>query len=201
MINGKRVFGNLPLPSMRQVVDQAISDLWSAAAPGACVPHILRYSEPKGWDMRTIANLIWFVFGGCWMGLGWWLAGLLMLISIVGIPWARSCFVFGTFCFAPFGREAIDRRELTGTGDLGTGALGFLGNVIWFVFAGIWLAIGHVTSAILNFLTIIGIPFGIQHLKLAGCALAPVGKTVVLREVAAEARRRNAMRHVDWQRS
>jgi len=147
--------------------------------------------------MSAIANLIWFIFGGLVMGLGWWLAGVVMLISIVGIPWARACFVFGGFCFFPFGREAIDREELTGRGDLGTGVLGLIGNVIWFVFAGLWLAIGHVTTAVLNFATIIGIPFGIQHLKLAACALAPVGKTVVPKEVAAEARRRNAMRQVD----
>lgn len=144
--------------------------------------------------MSAIGNLIWFVFGGFWLGLGWWLAGILMLLSIVGIPWARSCFVLGGFCFFPFGREAIDRRELTGKGDLGTGTLGFIGNVIWFVFAGLWLAIGHVASAIVNALTIIGIPFAIQHLKLAGCALAPIGKMVVPKEVAAEARRRNARR-------
>jgi uncharacterized membrane protein YccF (DUF307 family) len=144
--------------------------------------------------MRTIGNLIWFVFGGFFLGLGWWLAGLLMLVSIIGIPWARACFVFGTFCWFPFGREAIDRRELTGKGDLGTGALGLAGNIIWFVFAGIWLAIGHVMSAVANFITIIGIPFGVQHLKLAGCALAPIGKTVVAKEVAADARRRNARR-------
>jgi uncharacterized membrane protein YccF (DUF307 family) len=142
--------------------------------------------------MRAIANLIWFVFGGVWLGLGWWLAGLVMLLTIVGIPWARSCFVLGGFCFLPFGREAIDRRELTGKGDLGTGTLGFLGNVVWFLLAGLWLAIGHVVSAVLNVCTIIGIPFAIQHLKLAGCALAPIGKTVVPKEVAAEARRRNA---------
>jgi uncharacterized membrane protein YccF (DUF307 family) len=144
--------------------------------------------------MSAIGNLIWFVFGGFWLGLGWWLAGILMLLSIVGIPWARSCFVLGGFCFFPFGREAIDRRELTGKGDLGTGTLGFIGNVIWFVFAGLWLAIGHIASAIVNALTIIGIPFAIQHLKLAGCALAPIGKMVVPKEVAAEARRRNARR-------
>jgi len=142
--------------------------------------------------MRTIGNFLWFIFGGFVMGLGWWLAGLVMIVSIVGIPWARACFVFGGFCFLPFGREAIDRKELTGKDDLGTGALGLVGNIIWFVFAGVWLAIGHVISAVLNFMTIIGIPFGIQHLKLAGCALAPIGKTVVSKEVAAEARRRNA---------
>jgi uncharacterized membrane protein YccF (DUF307 family) len=143
--------------------------------------------------MRTIGNVLWFIFcGGFWMGLGWWLAGLLMVISLVGIPWARSCFVLGSFCFFPFGQEAIDRAELTGKPDLGTGGVGLVGNVIWFVFAGFWLAIGHIISAIANFVTIIGIPFGIQHLKLAFCALAPVGKTVVPKEVAAQARQRNA---------
>ena len=146
--------------------------------------------------MRAIGNLIWFVFGGFAMGLGWWLAGVLMIISIVGIPWARSCFVIGTLAFFPFGREAIDRKELTGREDLGTSELGTIGNVVWFVFAGIWLAIGHIGSAIGCFISIIGIPFGIQHVKLAACALAPVGKTVVDSEVADEARRRNARRHL-----
>jgi uncharacterized membrane protein YccF (DUF307 family) len=142
--------------------------------------------------MRTIGNLIWLVLGGLWMALGWWLAGLLMAISIVGLPWARSCFVIGNLCFLPFGREAIDREELTGREDLGTGMVGTLGNILWFVFAGFWLAIGHVMSAIACFVSIIGIPFGIVHLKLAGCALAPIGKTVVDSEVADEGRRRNA---------
>src|SRR5690242_11157718 len=139
--------------------------------------------------MRTILNLIWFLLGGVWLGLGWWLAGLLMIVTIIGIPWARSCFVLGTFCFVPFGREAIDRKHLTGKDDLGTGALGTIGNIIWFIFAGLWLAIGHVVAAIANFATIIGIPFGIQHLKLAACALAPVGKTVVTKQEAARLRR------------
>jgi uncharacterized membrane protein YccF (DUF307 family) len=147
--------------------------------------------------MRAIANLIWFVLGGLVMGLGWWLAGLVMLISIIGIPWVRSCFVFGGFCFFPFGQEAIDREELTGRSDLGTGPLGAIANIIWFIFAGWWLALGHIVSAIANALTIIGIPFAIQHLKLAGCALAPVGKTVVPKEVAAAARRRNSLARVD----
>ena len=83
--------------------------------------------------------------------------------------------------FLPFGREAVDRRVLTGRDDLGTGGLGLIGNVIWFVFAGVWLAIGHVIWGVMNCLTIIGIPFGLQHFKLAGLALFPVGKTVVMR--------------------
>ena len=138
--------------------------------------------------MSTIGNIFWFVFGGALMGLGWWIAGLLCFISIVGIPWGRACFVIGGFAFFPFGRDAVDREDLTRRGDLGTGMLGFLGNVIWFVVVGVWLAIGHLVSALACFVTIIGIPFGLQHLKLAVLTLAPVGKTIVDKEVAAAVR-------------
>ena len=122
------------------------------------------------------------------MGLAWWLAGIVAYVTIIGIPWGKACFVMGNFSFFPFGKEAISRRELNQADDVGTGALGTVGNVIWFLFAGVWLALGHVACAIANFVTIIGIPFGIQHLKLAGIALAPIGKTVVTKEVAAAAR-------------
>jgi len=131
--------------------------------------------------VRAIGNLIWFVFGGVFMGLAWWVVGLIAYLSIVGIPWGKACFVIGQFSFFPFGREAVSRRDVTGRTDIGTGVLGTLGNVIWFVLAGWWLALGHVLSGAACLLTIIGIPFGIQHLKLAGIALAPVGKTVVRR--------------------
>ena len=142
--------------------------------------------------MRTILNFLWFILGGVLMGLAWWLAGIVAYITIIGIPWGKACFVMGKFSFFPFGKEAISRRELNQADDIGTGALGTLGNVIWFIFAGIWLALGHVACAIANFVTIIGIPFGIQHLKLAGIALAPIGKTVVTKEVAAAARNATA---------
>lgn len=142
--------------------------------------------------MRALGNLIWFVFGGVFMGLAWWLIGLLAFLSIVGIPWGKACFVIGQFTFFPFGREAISRKELTRKDDIGTGAFGTLGNIVWFVVAGLWLGLGHVVSAFLCFVTIIGIPFGIQHLKLAGIALAPIGKTIVTKEVAAAARKANA---------
>ena len=138
--------------------------------------------------MGAIGNFLWFILGGVFMGLGWWLAGLLAFVSIVGIPWGRACFVIGKFTFFPFGKEAIDREDLSGKGDVGTGFLGVLGNVVWFVLAGWWLAIGHVMAAVACFVTIIGIPFGIQHLKLAGIALAPIGKTIVPKDVAAAAR-------------
>ncbi len=142
--------------------------------------------------MRSIGNFIWFILGGVWMGLAWWIIGVLAYLSILGIPWGKACFVIGQFSFFPFGREAISRRELKERDDIGTGAFGVLGNVIWFVFAGLWLALGHLFCALANFLTIVGIPFGIQHLKLAGIALAPIGKTIVPREVAQAARRANA---------
>jgi uncharacterized membrane protein YccF (DUF307 family) len=129
--------------------------------------------------MRTIGNILWFIFGGIWMGLGWWLAGLVAAITIVGLPWAKSCFVIGQFAFLPFGKEAVSRAVVNGSEDIGTGALGTLGNIIWFLCAGLWLAIGHLATALALFVTIIGIPFGWQHIKMAGLALAPIGKTIV----------------------
>ena len=122
-------------------------------------------------------------FGSClavfpW-ALGWWLAGLVSAISLVGLPWSRSCFVIGKFALWPFGYEAINRRDISGSLDLGTGPMGFIGNLIWFLVAGWWLAIGHLTSALACFVSIIGIPFGIQHIKLALIALAPIGMTIV----------------------
>jgi uncharacterized membrane protein YccF (DUF307 family) len=128
--------------------------------------------------LTRIGNVLWFLLGGAVMGLAWWLVGLLALLSVVGIPWARACFVIGKFTFFPFGKEAVNRRS-QGRTDIGTGFWGLIGNVLWFVAAGFWLALGHIAAALANFVTIIGIPFGIQHLKLAGLALAPIGLTIV----------------------
>ncbi|MBI3285846.1 MAG: YccF domain-containing protein [Burkholderiales bacterium] len=147
--------------------------------------------------MGAIGNFLWFVFGGVMMGLGWWLAGALAFLSIVGIPWARACFVIGQFAFFPFGKEAISRKQLS----QGTSELGTIGNVLWFIFAGWWLALGHAIAALACFVTIIGIPFGIQHLKLAGIALAPIGKTIVSKEAAAAARRQEAEASVSKMRA
>lgn len=126
------------------------------------------------------------------MGLAWCIFGLLAFITVVGIPWGRACFVIAGFSFFPFGKEAIARNELTHAEDVGTGGWGVVGNVLWFIFAGFWLAIGHVFSAIACFITIIGIPFALQHLKLAGISIAPIGKTIVSKEVAMAARHANA---------
>ena len=150
--------------------------------------------------MTTIGNVLWFVFGGLWMGLGWWLAGIVCALTIVGLPWAKSCFVIGQFAFLPFGKEAISRDELHGTQDIGTGTLGMIGNFLWFLVAGVWLAIGHLLTACGCFIAIIGIPFGWQHLKLAGLALAPVGKTIVTSDEALAARLYAAQVHATRQR-
>ena len=130
---------------------------------------------------RTLLNLLWVVLGGLPMALGWWLIAVLCAVTVVGLPWARSCWVIGRFSLWPFGTEAINRRDLKGRADLGTGPVGILGNVIWFVVAGWWLALGHLSSALACFVSIVGIPFGIQHIKLALIALAPVGMTVIPR--------------------
>jgi uncharacterized membrane protein YccF (DUF307 family) len=151
--------------------------------------------------MTAIGNLIWFIFGGVIMGLCWWLIGLLAYLSIVGIPWGKACFIIGNFSFFPFGKEAISRKELHQKDDIGTGGLGLLGNIIWFIMAGFWLAIGHVCAGILCFCTLIGIPFGIQHFKLAGISLAPIGMTIVSKGVAEAARKANAEEAVKGLRS
>ena len=129
--------------------------------------------------IKLIGNILWFLLGGVLMGLAWWFVGLIAYITIIGIPWGKACFVIGQFSFFPFGKEAVSRKLVNQDDDIGTGGLGVVGNIIWFVFAGFWLAIGHIVSALMCFIIIIGIPFGIQHLKLAGIAIAPIGKTIV----------------------
>jgi len=129
--------------------------------------------------LSLLGNIIWFLFGGVFLALGWFLAGCIMAVSIIGLPWARSAFVIAGFAFLPFGRTLIRRDVLTGQKDIGTSGWGFLGNVIWFVLGGWWLCVGHVMSALACFVTIIGIPWGWQHLKLAAITLAPVGMAVV----------------------
>jgi len=129
--------------------------------------------------MTLVLNILWFIFGGFISGLAWLLAGALLAITIVGLPWAMAAFRIAGFSFAPFGRHVVRRRSWSGRGDLGTGPLGFLLNVVWVLLAGWWLALHHVVLAIGLFASIIGIPFGLQHLKLALISFAPIGKDVV----------------------
>ena len=129
--------------------------------------------------MILVLNVLWFVLGGFLAGLGWILAGIIMAVTIIGLPWARSCFMIARYSFWPFGYDLVARDELTGREDLGTGTLGTIGNVIWFVLAGWWLAVMHLSAAVALAISIIGIPFAWAHVKLALASLFPVGKTVV----------------------
>jgi uncharacterized membrane protein YccF (DUF307 family) len=129
--------------------------------------------------LSLLLNLAWIVFGGLWMAVGWLIASVIMAITIIGIPWARAAFNIAAYTLLPFGQRAVARDVHFGREDIGTGVLGLLGNIIWFVLAGWWLALLHLIHAIALAITIIGIPFAWAHLKLAGLALWPVGKTIV----------------------
>ena len=129
--------------------------------------------------VSLLLNVLWMIFGGLEMAIGWLFAALIMAITIVGIPWARAAFNIASYALLPFGRRAVSRAEFLGTEDVGTGPFGLLGNIIWLVFAGWWLALGHLVAALLLAITIIGIPFAWAHLKLAGIALWPIGKMIV----------------------
>ena len=126
-----------------------------------------------------LLNLLWILCGGAWMAAGWLIAAVVMAITIVGIPWARAAFNIAIYTLLPFGQTAVSRSDYLGTEDLGTGPFGLIGNLIWLVFAGWWLALGHLITAILLAITLIGIPFAWAHLKLAGMALWPIGKMIV----------------------
>jgi uncharacterized membrane protein YccF (DUF307 family) len=122
--------------------------------------------------MTLILNILWFIFGGFFSGLAWILAGVIMAITIVGLPWTPAAFRMAGFSFAPFGKMPAD-------GESGMAPVSFLLNVVWFLLAGWWLALHHLVLAVGLAVTIIGIPFAIQHVKLAVLSLAPVGRAVV----------------------
>ena len=129
--------------------------------------------------MSLFLNILWIVFGGLGMALAWAVAAVLMAITIVGLPWTRAAFNIASYTLLPFGQKAVSRAEYSGSKDVGTGPLGILGNIVWLVLAGWWLALGHLVTAMLLAVTIVGIPFAWAHLKLAGIALWPIGKMIV----------------------
>jgi uncharacterized membrane protein YccF (DUF307 family) len=129
--------------------------------------------------MSILLNVLWIIFGGLWMAVAWVIAGVIMIVTIVGIPWAKAAFNIASYTLLPFGQKAVSRADHLGRDDIGTGALGVLGNIVWFVLAGWWLALGHLVLAVALAITIIGIPFAWAHLKLAGLALWPIGKMIV----------------------
>ena len=126
--------------------------------------------------MSLLLNVLWIVFGGLEMAIGWLIAAVIMAITIIGIPWARAALTIALYTLLPFGHTVVDRP--TGPG---VGPLGFIGNLIWLLLAGWWLALGHLIVAVFFAFTIIGLPFAWAHLKLAALALWPIGKDVVSR--------------------
>jgi uncharacterized membrane protein YccF (DUF307 family) len=121
--------------------------------------------------MRTVLNILWLLLSGLWLALGYLLAGVLLCVLIITIPFGIACFRLAAFVLWPFGRAVVRRPE--------AGAPSTIANVVWFVLAGLWMAIAHVVLGILLCLTIIGIPLGLGNFKLAAVALAPLGKEIV----------------------
>lgn len=144
--------------------------------------------------MSFIGNLLWFVFGGgivAWFV--WFLAGVLFAITIIGIPFAKAAFRISVFAAFPFGRQLIDGRLVGRERITGTGLINFL----WCVLAGLWLAISHAVAGLFYCITIIGIPFGLAHFKLAQVSFAPLGKVIVSSDVAKAAKARDANAQLD----
>ena len=119
--------------------------------------------------MCVLGNILWFILGGFVMGLAWWFFGALAFISIIGIPWARACFVLGSFAFFPFGKEVV----------YGGGGFSLLVNILWLLLSGMEMALGYVILGCLWCVTIVGVPVGLQCFKMARLALMPFGASVV----------------------
>jgi uncharacterized membrane protein YccF (DUF307 family) len=135
--------------------------------------------------LALLLNILWNVPGlGFIPALLWLLAAVVMAITVVGLPWARACLMMAGYSFLPFGRRLVSREDLSGVPSIGTGPFGFIANVLWFLLAGIWLCISHLTLAAAAAVTIIGLPFAWAHLKLAAASLFPVGKRVVPNDLA-----------------
>lgn len=123
--------------------------------------------------MRLVGNIIWLVFGGLILALVYTIAGIINCIFIITIPFGLASFRLAGYALWPFGRVVVDRGKGSGTG------IRLIGNIIWLIFGGLILALGHLIAALLCAITIIGIPFAIAHMRLAGLALMPLGKQIV----------------------
>lgn len=121
--------------------------------------------------LRAVLNIIWLVCGGLWLALGYVLAGIICCVLIVTIPFGIASFRIAGYALWPFGRTVVDRGRV--------GAFSTLGNIIWIVVAGIWIALGHLLTAIPMFISIVGIPLGIANLKMIPVSLMPLGKVIV----------------------
>ncbi len=121
--------------------------------------------------MKALLNIIWLVLSGFWLFLAYLVAGALWCITIIGIPFGLASFRIGFFALWPFGRTVVKRDS--------AGIFSGIGNVLWFVFSGIWLAIGHVVTGVLLCLTVIGIPLGLANFKMVPVSLLPLGREIV----------------------
>jgi uncharacterized membrane protein YccF (DUF307 family) len=121
--------------------------------------------------MRTILNVLWLLLSGLWLALAYVGAGIVMCLLIITIPFGIAAFRLAAYVLWPFGRTVVRRP--------GAGAGSTLGNIVWFVLFGVWIAIAHVVLGVVLCLTIIGIPLGVANIKLAGVAIAPLGKEIV----------------------
>lgn len=124
--------------------------------------------------VSLLLNVLWIVCGGIWLAAGWVIAAVIMAITIIGLPWAKAALTIAVYTLLPFGYTVVDRPP----GTFG-GLFALIGNIIWLVLAGWWLALGHLIAAILLAITIIGVPFAWAHLKLAGISLWPLGREIV----------------------
>ncbi len=122
--------------------------------------------------LHVIGNILWFVLAGLWMAIAYVIAGLIQFVTIIGIPFGIQSFKLAGYALWPFGRVVVQRADRDQ-------ALSCIGNAVWLVLSGLWLALGHIVTGLLLCITIIGIPFGVASFKLAGLALVPFGKMVV----------------------
>ncbi len=120
--------------------------------------------------MRFLLNVVWLVFGGLFLALGYALAGLICFVLVITIPFGIAAFRMANYALWPFGRELVRRPS--------AGAASAAGNVVWFIVAGWWLALGHITTAIAQFVSIVGIPLGVANVKLVPVSLVPLGHEI-----------------------
>ncbi len=121
--------------------------------------------------MRTVLNVIWLILAGWVLFLGYFLAGVILCVLILTIPWGIASFRIGVYALWPFGRTIVDKPS--------AGVGSFLGNVVWVILAGWWLALAHIISGIALFITIIGIPLALADFKMVPISLMPLGKDIV----------------------
>ncbi|MFT4148217.1 MAG: YccF domain-containing protein [Micrococcaceae bacterium] len=121
--------------------------------------------------MKTILNLVWFVLSGLWMAIGYAIAGVVMCVTIIGIPFGIAAFRIAGYALWPFGRTTIPKHT--------SGFIADVGNIIWIILCGWWLALGHILTGIAMCITVVGIPLGIASFKMVPISLFPLGTQIV----------------------